>query len=591
MNSDLDNLTFPIECENSNHKSDNNDETDDDEHINNDNMCSNESEKEEYFINESDVNPVGSRVGQPDFQLLKVLGRGGYGKVFQVKKTNGLDQDKLYAMKVLKKATIARNAKDTAHTKAERNILECVKNPFIVDLIYAFQTENKLYLILEFLSGGELFMQLEREGIFMEDMAGFYLSEILLALEHLHKQGIIYRDLKPENILLDSVGHIKLTDFGLCKESVFEGTQTHTFCGTIEYMAPEILLRNGHDKSVDWWSFGALMFDMLTGSPPFTGENRKKTIDKIITAKLLVPPYLTNDARDLLKKLLRKKPNQRIGSGTDDSEPIKKHGFFRSYIWKNVYDRLYEPPYKPILKSEDDVSQFDSKFTKLAPIDSPVESILSESANMVFAGFTYVAPSVLLEMNKEPWVSDRGIRSPRKVQMEQISMAFSFKQNQATNGSSLLNNHNDNLSQQMMINNNKNNDNSNFNILNSNNHKLNELRINDNYNIDDVNMTIKNNINEQLQPMDIGLPSNDNSSIDFNNHTSQNLFKTNFCTSQTTTSTTTSNNDNLMSSFNNYIKPTVSSPTPIRSPAIQVKSVQMNKQAALPGANKRPAHF
>lgn len=220
-------------------------------------------------INETTVNP-NNRVGPVDFDLLKVLGKGGYGKVFQVKKRGGADKHRLYAMKVLKKATIARNAKDTAHTKAERNILESVKNPFVVDLIYAFQTDGKLYLILEYLSGGELFMQLEREGIFMEDMASFYLAEILLGLEHLHLEGIIYRDLKPENILLDCNGHIKLTDFGLCKESIFEGTQTHTFCGTIEYMAPEILLRLGHDKSVDWWSFGALMFDMLTGSVSFT---------------------------------------------------------------------------------------------------------------------------------------------------------------------------------------------------------------------------------------------------------------------------------------------------------------------------------
>merc|ERR1719295_1057321 len=161
---------------------------------------------------------------------------------FEVRKLSGEDKNKIYAMKVLKKATIVRNQKDTAHTKAERNILEDVKHPFIVDLIYAFQTKGKLYLILEYLSGGELFMHLEREGIFLEDHACFYVSEITLALEHLHRQGIIYRDLKPENILLDSRGHVKLTDFGLCKESILDETSvTHTFCGTIEYMAPEIL--------------------------------------------------------------------------------------------------------------------------------------------------------------------------------------------------------------------------------------------------------------------------------------------------------------------------------------------------------------
>ncbi|NWV70091.1 KS6B2 kinase, partial [Malurus elegans] len=206
------------------------------------------------------------------------------------------------------------------HTRAERNILEAVKHPFIVDLIYAFQTGGKLYLILECLSGGELFMQLEREGIFLEDTACFYLSEITLALGHLHSHGIIYRDLKPENIMLNSQGHIKLTDFGLCKESIHDGAVTHTFCGTIEYMAPEILVRSGHNRAVDWWSLGALMYDMLTGSaspapapfspgtggdprPPFTAENRKKTIDKILKGKLVLPPYLTPDARDLLKKV------------------------------------------------------------------------------------------------------------------------------------------------------------------------------------------------------------------------------------------------------------------------------------------------
>lgn len=183
-------------------------------------------------------------------------------------------------MKVLKKAMIVRNAKDTAHTKAERNILEEVKHPFIVDLIYAFQTGGKLYLILEYLSGGELFMQLEREGIFMEDTACFYLAEISMALGHLHQKGIIYRDLKPENIMLNHQGHVKLTDFGLCKESIHDGTVTHTFCGTIEYMAPEILMRSGHNRAVDWWSLGALMYDMLTGAPRSLGRTERKQLTK-----------------------------------------------------------------------------------------------------------------------------------------------------------------------------------------------------------------------------------------------------------------------------------------------------------------------
>jgi len=366
---------------------------------------------EKIQLSEQTVNPGQEKAGPKDFELLKVLGKGGYGKVFQVRKITGQDASTIYAMKVLKKATIVRNQKDTAHTKAERNILECVKHPFIVDLHYAFQTGGKLYLILEYLSGGELFMHLEREGIFLEDTACFYLSEITLALEHLHQQGIIYRDLKPENILLDYRGHIKLTDFGLCKEAIDEGVVTHTFCGTIEYMAPEILTRTGHAKAVDWWSLGALMFDMLTGAPPFTAENRKKTIEKILKCKLNLPPYLTPDARDLLRKLLKRQPSQRLGAGLDDAELIKRHHFFRQINWVDVIAQRTEPPIKPSLTSDDDASLFDTRFTKQPAIDSPDESMLSESANQVFLGFTYVAPSVLEEMHRPLKSSSR---SPRK---------------------------------------------------------------------------------------------------------------------------------------------------------------------------------
>ncbi|XP_076338043.1 ribosomal protein S6 kinase beta-1-like [Tachypleus tridentatus] len=366
---------------------------------------------EKIQLSEITVNPGQEKTGPKDFELLRVLGKGGYGKVFQVRKVTGKDTNKIFAMKVLKKATIVRNQKDTAHTKAERNILEAVKHPFIVDLIYAFQTGGKLYLILEYLSGGELFMHLEREGIFLEDTASFYLSEILLALEHLHKEGIIYRDLKPENILLDAQGHVKLTDFGLCKESIQDGVITHTFCGTIEYMAPEILMRSGHAKAVDWWSLGALMYDMLTGAPPFTAENRKKTIEKILKCKLNLPPYLTPDARDLIRKLLKRQVSQRLGSGYEDAEAIKIHPFFKHVSWDDVLARRVDPPIKPQLTSEDDVSQFDTKFTKQTPFDSPDDTQLSESANQVFLGFTYVAPSILEEIHRPAVIK---ARSPRK---------------------------------------------------------------------------------------------------------------------------------------------------------------------------------
>lgn len=365
------------------------------------------------------VNQTSEKIGPECFELLKVLGKGGYGKVFQVRKRTGQDAKKIFAMKVLKKASIVRSKKDTIHTKAERHILEAVKHPFIVDLQYAFQTDNKLYLILEYLSGGELFALLEREGVFLEDTASFYLAEITLALEHLHSHGIIYRDLKPENIMLNSKGHVVLTDFGLSKESLYGDATTHTFCGTIEYMAPEILQRVGHAKAVDWWSLGTLMYDMLTGAPPFCAENRKRTIDKILHAKLFLPPYLTSEARDLVKRLLKRHPPNRLGGGSDDAAAIRAHPFFRLVSWHDLLAHKVEPPYAISVRGAEDVSQFDDRFTKLTPVDSPVDTRLSESANLNFKGFTYVAPSLLDEVSRMDAQAlvprQRGPRSPRKA--------------------------------------------------------------------------------------------------------------------------------------------------------------------------------
>ncbi|KAI6214598.1 hypothetical protein M3Y94_00287300 [Aphelenchoides besseyi] len=364
-------------------------------------------------LSENTVNPT-NRVGPADFELLKVLGKGGYGKVFQVRKLTGVDKSTVFAMKVLKKAHVVRNQKDTAHTKAERNILEAVKSPFICDLLYAFQTGNKLYLILEYLSGGELFMRLEKEGIFMEDTASFYLSEIVLALEHLHTVGVIYRDLKPENIMLDAAGHVKLTDFGLCKESILDDTKTYTFCGTVEYMSPEVVLRTGHGRATDWWSLGTVMYDMLVGSPPFTADNKKRTIDKILKARLNLPAYLSHEAKDLIKNLLKRRMDARLGAGPTDAMEIKKHAFFRSIDWNMVYRREAEPPFKPELHSDDDVGMFDTKFTSMEAVDSPCESSFAMSVNP-FEGFTYTAPSVLHEVFRNDVPTLRP-RSPRKPQ-------------------------------------------------------------------------------------------------------------------------------------------------------------------------------
>ncbi|KAL4640586.1 ribosomal protein S6 kinase beta-2-like [Arapaima gigas] len=368
--------------------------------------------REEVELTTASVNS--ERVGPECFELLTVLGKGAYGKVFQVRKVQGAQVGKIFAMKVLKKAKIVCNAKDTAHTKAERQILEAVRHPFIVDLLYAFQTGGKLYLILECLSGERMCVSANTvypECLFPDS---FYLAEIILALGHLHSKGIIYRDLKPENIMLNSHGHIKLTDFGLCKESIHDEAVTHTFCGTIEYMAPEILMRSGHNKAVDWWSLGALMFDMMTGSPPFTAENRKKTIDKILKCKLILPPYLTADAKDLLKKLLKKNQTQRLGSSKADCADIQKHPFFRYINWDDLLNKRVEPPYKPCLQSDEDVSQFDTHFTRQPPVDSPDDASLSQSAEHAFAGFTYVAPSVL-ESLKEGFSFEPRARHVRRV--------------------------------------------------------------------------------------------------------------------------------------------------------------------------------
>lgn len=372
-------------------------------------------------ISEQNVNRACEKVGPQDFELRKVIGKGGYGKVFQVRKITGNDNGTIFAMKVLRKATIVRNQKDTAHTRAERNILESIKHPFIVDLKYAFQTGYKLYLILEYMCGGELFRRLNIEGFVMEDSARFYLCEIILALQHLHLQGIIYRDLKPENILLDADGHIKLTDFGLCKEHIQEGALTHTFCGTIEYMAPEILTKSGHGKAVDWWSLGSLTYDMLTGAPPFTANNRKKTIEKILQGKLSFPGYVTADAADFIRKLLRRQVAHRLGSTQADAEEVKAHRFFKHINWDDVISRKLEPPFKPNLASQEDVSQFDKSFTSKDPIDSPVDYTLSESADELFQGFTYVAPSIMEDMFQQPYLNTISppsvikARSPRKA--------------------------------------------------------------------------------------------------------------------------------------------------------------------------------
>ncbi|KAI3388138.1 hypothetical protein SNEBB_001198 [Seison nebaliae] len=317
----------------------------------------------------------------------EVLGQGSFGKVFLVRKNAGPDEGTLFAMKVLKKATL--RVRDRERTKMERDILSQIDFPFIVKLHYAFQTEGKLYLILDFLRGGDLFTRLSKDVMFTEEDVKFYLAELTLALEHLHKLGILYRDLKPENILLDCSGHIVLTDFGLSKEKIQTSEdKTYSFCGTVEYMAPEVVGRQGHSNVADWWSLGILMYEMLTGQLPFQGANRKQTIKQILRAKLPMPQFISKSAQSLLRALFRRNPMNRLGFKS--ASEIKNHEFFSSIEWNKLLAKEISPPFKPKIHQFDYTSCFDTQFTSKIPFDSPVNPP-SQRAHDIFKGFSFVA--------------------------------------------------------------------------------------------------------------------------------------------------------------------------------------------------------
>ncbi|XP_078538765.1 ribosomal protein S6 kinase alpha-1 isoform X1 [Lissotriton helveticus] len=340
----------------------------------------------------------GSEKADPSqFELLKVLGQGSFGKVFLVRKITPPDNGHLYAMKVLKKATL--KVRDRVRTKMERDILADVNHPFVVKLHYAFQTEGKLYLILDFLRGGDLFTRLSKEVMFTEEDVKFYLAELALGLDHLHSLGIIYRDLKPENILLDEEGHISLTDFGLSKEAIDHEKKAYSFCGTVEYMAPEVVNRQGHTHSADWWSYGVLMFEMLTGSLPFQGKDRKETMTLILKAKLAMPQFLSNEAQSLLRALFKRNPNNRLGSSMDCAEEIKRHPFFSTIDWNKLFRRELPPPFKPAVAQPDDTFYFDTEFTSRTPKDSPGIPP-SAGAHQLFRGFSFVAQGLVDEETK-----------------------------------------------------------------------------------------------------------------------------------------------------------------------------------------------
>ena len=275
------------------------------------------------------------------FDLLKVVGKGSFGKVMQVRK---IDTSRIYALKTIRKAHIVSRS-EVVHTLAERTVLAQVNNPFIVPLKFSFQSPEKLYLVLAFVNGGELFHHLQREGRFSVDRSRFYAAELLTALECLHDFNVIYRDLKPENILLDYNGHIALCDFGLCKLNMAESDKTNTFCGTPEYLAPELLLGQGYSKSVDWWTLGILLYEMMCGLPPYYDENTNEMYRKILYDPLRFNDDMDRDARSLLTGLLTRDPDKRLGNG--GAHEIKNHPFFASVDWKKLVQKKIQPPFKP----------------------------------------------------------------------------------------------------------------------------------------------------------------------------------------------------------------------------------------------------
>jgi serum/glucocorticoid-regulated kinase 2 len=324
-----------------------------------------------------------------DFDLLKVVGRGSFGKVMQVRK---IDTKRIYALKTLRKAHIISRS-EVAHTLAERSVLAQINNPFIVPLKFSFQSPEKLYLVLAFVNGGELFHHLQREQRFDINRARFYTAELLCALECLHGFKVIYRDLKPENILLDYTGHIALCDFGLCKLDMKDEDRTNTFCGTPEYLAPELLLGNGYTKSVDFWTLGVLLYEMLTGLPPFYDENTNEMYKKIVQEPLTFPSHdiVPAAARDLLTRLLDRDPQRRLGA--NGAAEIKAHHFFSNIDWRKLLQRKYEPTFKPSVVDALDTENFDHDFTDEIPVDSVVEgNALSQTMQDQFTGWSYNRP-------------------------------------------------------------------------------------------------------------------------------------------------------------------------------------------------------
>ena len=334
-----------------------------------------------------------SKITIDDFQIVKVLGTGAFGKVSLVYNE---ELKRYFAMKSLKKEYI-KKYQQTKHTKEERKIMEKIDYPFISKLYYAFQTKKSLFMITEFMAGGEMFHHLHECGHFDENRTRFYIAELVLAIDHLHKNNILYRDLKPENILLDEIGHIKLTDFGLSKiMNNIEKDKTYTVCGTPIYVAPEVLSGTGYNKLVDWWSLGVLLYEFLAGYSPF--REMKNRIDlNIYKRKLKQDPLISDTAFNLIKKLCQTNVEERLGKNVKD---IKNHKFFEDIDWVKLEKKQITPPFKPKIRYQGDVRNFDKMFTDM-PInstlgnkDQTMNTLSTRNSKNTYINFTYLGDKV-----------------------------------------------------------------------------------------------------------------------------------------------------------------------------------------------------
>ncbi|GAA5801567.1 hypothetical protein HPULCUR_007015 [Helicostylum pulchrum] len=292
------------------------------------------------------------RLKLADFNMLRTLGTGSFGRVHLVQSRVNA---RYYAVKVLKKSEVVR-LKQVEHTNNEKHILEAVAHPFLVNMWGTFQDNVNLYMVMDYVPGGELFSVLRRSKRFPDHVAKFYAAEVILAIEYMHSKNVIYRDLKPENLLLDSQGHIKITDFGFAKHVP---DITWTLCGTPDYLAPEIIQSKGYGRAVDWWSLGVLVFEMLAGFPPFYDDDHLKLYEKILAGRVKYPQYFIPNSKDLLKRLLTSDLTKRYGNLKDGSEDIKRHAWFQGVDFNRVLARQIRPPYVPSIRGEGDASHFD----------------------------------------------------------------------------------------------------------------------------------------------------------------------------------------------------------------------------------------